>query len=161
MPETRPFEVGDSVTIVRAGRASDMAYVQEEYEDILVLDDGTMWTREGIPINAEMRGARLTYASSQHAGKIERAKLIGRIREMLDFLFNDTDRAYQIPQQRHIAIERLLGQAVVDYLAVKVGSESADRTKERVDRELSTFTKRLQAAEHVEVMRLASRDRNR
>lgn len=160
MPEIRPFQLGDSVTIVRAGRASSMAYVVDERDGILTLGDGTVWTVEGVPISAEMRGARLSYGSQRHADLIGKAKLIARTREILDFLFY-SDRAYRLKESRLVTVERVLHQAVVDYLMAKENVGQDDIAKTRLKHDIETFTKRLQAAEQAEVMRLSSRDKNR
>lgn len=160
MPEIRPFQLGDSVAIVRAGRASSMAYVIDENDGVITLDDDTVWTVEGLPISAEMRGARLSYGSQRHADLISKAKLIARTREILDFLFC-SERAYRLKEGRLVAVERILGQAVVDYLMAGDTVGKGDVAKTRLKHDIETFTKRLQAAEQAEVMRLSSRDKNR
>jgi hypothetical protein len=156
MAEIREFEKGDPVTIVRAGRPCSTHYVTEIVDGLAVLDNDSIWTRDGVPISADVRGARLVAASERHVEGIEKAGLIGRIKEMANFM-SENERCYRISDARLLAVERALTNLVGEYLSG--GSISSSGIPEgKLEHTIKRFTERLQAAEQAEVMRLARRN---
>jgi hypothetical protein len=157
MLEIKPFEVGEAVSVVRAGRPVSIHYVDAEEHGILTLDDGTLWTNTGHPISADAAGGRLTSTLDQHHDKVEMAKLIGRIKEMLDYIVQN-DRVYNMGRERLVSLERMLMPAIAEALSSRMRGDVPSR-KRAVDLALRRLTVRLQAAERAEVMRLSSRKR--
>lgn len=130
--------------------------VVEAEGGFITLDNETIWTDTGHPISAEVRGARLTLASYRHELAIEKAGMIGRIRELTHYM-SVQDRYYRISEQRLIALERMLTNIVGEYVLSTANEALSESKRAKVEDVLKRFTERLQAAERAEVMRLAER----
>lgn len=159
--ELKGFEAGDAVTILRGGQPSEMTYIDRIEDGVLFLENGTLWTPSGAPISAEMRGARLSYASPKHSDNIEKAKTIGRVKEIMSYL-SGYKRLYYVRESQLLAIERALAQIVAESMAKLAGVEKiGHELTKTTQRDLEAFAHRLQAAERAEVMHLSTRERNR
>jgi hypothetical protein len=141
----KPFKVGDPVTVIRAGRISQILTVKARKYGILTLSDDTLWSEDGVPISAGAQGGRLAATLKTHEGRIDKARQIGRLREMFEYLSTNA-RLYNVGGDRLLALERTLQHACEE--STKVTTPERDGWRKR-------FAVRLQAAEHAEVMRLA------
>lgn len=140
----KPFKVGDPVTVIRAGRVSQILTVKARKYGILTLSDDTLWAEEGVPISAGAQGGRLAATLKTHEGRIDKAEQIGRIKEMFEYLSNG--RLYSVGGDRLLALERTLQYACEESVNMSVSQRDVWRKR---------FAHRLQAAEYAEVMRLA------